>query len=221
MFISKDNLEKMFQRYIERKRYNQSVRSDSQDGIYSAGECNEAEKWLRLFGVDLSYETIQPMVEGKTPIQMKIKNMDPNAITSFKEGYSFLSNFFEHPVFFGGLRYRCAEAAFQAQKCINVCDRKTFTELSGAEAKKLGRQVALRPDWEKVKLSVMSDIIWAKFQDPALKRELLETGDKNLIEGNTWNDTFWGADAVTLQGNNHLGKILMATRAMLRAPHKK
>ena len=73
MFISKDNLEKMFQRYIERKRYNQSVRSDSQDGIYSAGECNEAEKWLKLFGIDLSYEKSSQWLKEKPPSRWRSK----------------------------------------------------------------------------------------------------------------------------------------------------
>ena len=39
-----------------------------------------------------------------------------------------------------------------------------------------------------------------------------EYSDAELIEGNTWHDTFWGVDLKTGEGENHLGKILMALR---------
>ena len=35
-------------------------------------------------------------------------------IDSFKGEYSFLSNFYQYPVTYGGLTYPTAEAAFQA-----------------------------------------------------------------------------------------------------------
>jgi hypothetical protein len=47
-----------------------------------------------------------------------------------------------------------------------------------------------------------------------LKQLLLATGDKELIEGNTWGDTFWGV--CNGIGQNHLGKILMAKRTELK-----
>lgn len=39
-------------------------------------------------------------------------------INRFINDYDFLSNFYEIPVFFEGLRYRNSEAAFQAAKCL-------------------------------------------------------------------------------------------------------
>lgn len=66
--INEETLEGMFRHYIEKKKYNQARNSDSQNGLYSAGECEEAEKWLELFGVDLNYFRIQQMVEGKIPV---------------------------------------------------------------------------------------------------------------------------------------------------------
>jgi hypothetical protein len=52
---------------------------------------------------------------------------------------------------------------------------------------------------------------------------LLETGDTELVEGNTWRDNFWGAipetgrrlDGVPLYGRNQLGLLLMETRGLL------
>ena len=75
----------------------------------------------------------------------------------------------------------------------------------------------LRPDWEKVKNGIMEEIVCAKFtQHTDLAEKLLATGDRVLVEGNHWGDTFWGVDTRTGQGENHLGKILMKVREELR-----
>ena len=59
----------------------------------------------------------------------------------------------------------------------------------------------------------MKNICLAKFlQNPDLKEKLLSTGDAELVEGNTWNDTFWGVNSRTGKGDNNLGKILMNVR---------
>ena len=71
--VTRKNLEELFAHYIERKRYNQANSSDPQNGLWSAGECDEARKWLSMFGVDLSDETVQPMVEGKASTELKMK----------------------------------------------------------------------------------------------------------------------------------------------------
>lgn len=76
--VTRKKLEEMFAHYIDRKRCNQAHPSDSQDGLWSAGECNEAAKWLSMFGVNLSYETVQPMIEGKSPVKMKMKGTFPD-----------------------------------------------------------------------------------------------------------------------------------------------
>ena len=85
-----------------------------------------------------------------------------------------------------------------------------------AEAKSRGRQITLRPDWEEVKLGIMEEIVRVKFtQNHALRQQLLDTGDRELREGNNWHDTFWGVDLRTGKGENHLGKILMKIRSEL------
>lgn len=138
-------------------------------------------------------------------------------IASFRENFYFLSNFYEAPVFFQGITYPNAEAAFQAQKCLTEEEKQLFATLSPDEAKSRGRKVALRPDWEAVKVGLMEEIVYAKFaENEALKKLLLATGDAVLREGNTWHDTFWGVDDKTHRGKNHLGKILMKVRTALR-----
>lgn len=137
-------------------------------------------------------------------------------IDSFRGKYYFLSNFYPAKVTYEGFTYKNNEAAFQAQKVLSIDGKSAFTKLSPADAKKKGRRVRLRPDWEQVKDGIMEEIVRAKFtQNPDLKQQLLLTGNAELIEGNTWNDCYWGVDARSGIGQNHLGKILMKVREEL------
>jgi hypothetical protein len=61
----------------------------------------------------------------------------------------------------------------------------------------------------------MRECLSQKFADPTLRARLLETGDRDLIEENTWNDRFWGV--CRGHGGNHLGKLLMAIRTEAQA----
>lgn len=133
-------------------------------------------------------------------------------INSFQGGYFFLSNFYESPVSYRGLTYTNNEAAFQAQKCVSDSEKIRFTTLNPSEAKKLGRKVNLRKDWESVKVKIMEEIVRAKFtQNQDLADKLLATGDAYLEEGNTWGDRIWGT--VGGSGANRLGIILMQIRS--------
>ena len=136
-------------------------------------------------------------------------------IDSFKGKYFFLSNFYESPVIYEGITYLNNEAAFQAQKTLTNKERLAFSMLNPSQAKKLGRSVSLRPDWEDIKIDIMYNICKAKFtQNETLKTKLLKTGDATLIEGNTWGDKIWGQ--VNGVGENNLGKILMRIREELK-----
>lgn len=133
------------------------------------------------------------------------------SIDSFRDEYYFLSNFYNAKIVFNGITYGNAESAYQAQKCVNDFDRILFCNLSGKEAKKKGRNVKLRSDWEDIKVSIMSQVVEAKFvQNPYLIGKLLSTGNRPLIEGNPWGDTFWGIS--NGEGFNMLGRILMDLR---------
>lgn len=125
-----------------------------------------------------------------------------------------MSNFYPVPVIFEGIEYSCVEGAYQAAKCSDIESRKQFASLNGYQSKKLGRRVALRKDWEIVKVSVMYICLRDKFfNHPDLKDKLLATGDATLIEGNYWNDTFWGV--CNGVGKNCLGNLLMQIRKEL------
>ena len=131
-------------------------------------------------------------------------------ICLFDGDYDFLSNFYECNVTYDGIEYQSSEAAYQAQKCQSKEERYRFKDLTPMKAKRLGRKVVMRTDWDDIKVDVMRKIVSAKFdQNPDLKQKLLDTKDEELIEGNYWGDTFWGVDKY---GENHLGKILMEIR---------
>ncbi|WP_295031466.1 NADAR family protein [uncultured Methanobrevibacter sp.] len=137
-------------------------------------------------------------------------------IDSFREEYYFLSNFYHVDVEYDGIVYKNTEAAFQAQKVLDDNEKLLFSDLYPREAKKLGRRVKLRKDWNDVKDNYMYEICKAKFtQHEDLAEKLLETGDEELVEGNTWNDTYWGV--CNGKGKNQLGKTLMRIREELRS----
>jgi len=136
-------------------------------------------------------------------------------IEKFDGDYAFLSNFYACPVTHEGIQYPSSEHAYQAAKTLNMKARKVFTlrDMTPAMAKHLGQALAIRPNWDKIKIVVMNDILEAKFTDWQLRKWLLETGDAELIEGNEWGDTFWGV--CKGKGSNFLGKTLMDLRKRL------
>lgn len=135
-------------------------------------------------------------------------------IASFQGEYRWLSNFWPCDIVVGDLTFGSTEAAYQAAKCAKKDLAKHFQHLSPGDAKRMGRGVTLRSDWEAVKLQVMEDLLRQKFSTPQMRGKLLATGDAELIEGNHWNDTFWGV--CRGKGENNLGKLLMKIREDLR-----
>ncbi|WP_280455010.1 NADAR family protein [Nocardia brasiliensis] len=145
----------------------------------------------------------------------------PLVIDSFRAAYGWLSNFSAHPAEYAGVEYRSAEHAFAAAK---TTDRQWVSRIAAAagarEAKALGRQAPLRPNWNSIRVRVMAEILASKFtRDPALGELLIGTGDRLLIESNTWGDDFWGRclrpGATSPVGANMLGRTLMRLRREL------
>lgn len=135
---------------------------------------------------------------------------------TFRGKYGFLSNMYSVDFEWDGRTYHSSEAAFQSAKSLNPAERDRFTEMSGVTAKREGKKVSLRADWEDVKEDLMEEILMAKFsQNPDIARQLIDTGDMELVEGNRWHDTYWGVDVFTGKGENRLGKLLMKVRAAL------
>jgi ribA/ribD-fused uncharacterized protein len=127
----------------------------------------------------------------------------------------FLSNFYPRPFLFNGRMYATAEHAFQAAKCVDEGEAERVRQAaSPAAAKRIGRRVRLRPDWDDARIGAMRAVLAAKFADPELRARLVATGDAELVEENTWGDRFWGRSRGV--GRNVLGQLLMELRDSLR-----
>jgi ribA/ribD-fused uncharacterized protein len=136
-------------------------------------------------------------------------------IYAFRDATEFLSNFYSSPIEYDGTEYPTVEHAFQAAKTLDLNQRAAIQAAPGpSEAKRLGRSADLRPDWEEVKVDIMRELLRVKFSDTTLQEKLLKTGDRVLVEGNTWGDTFWGV--CRGKGENHLGLLLMEIRSELQ-----
>ena len=137
-------------------------------------------------------------------------------IDKFNGEYRWLSNFYPAVILYKGDVFPTSEHAYQAMKTFHPEEYEQIRAASTpGKAKRLGSRVTLRPDWDNVKLGLMLEIVTAKFREhPELAEKLLATGDEELIEGNTWNDTFWGV--CDGKGKNYLGRILMLIREELR-----
>lgn len=135
-------------------------------------------------------------------------------IAGFSGGYRFLSNFYVEP------DGTFVEYEYQRAKCASWSDREEFDKLMATGkftpkmAKALGKKVAIRPDWDDVKVNIMLFYVAKKFKDHDDLRIRLEmTGDAYLEETNTWGDTYWGV--CNGKGQNMLGAILMQVRSEL------
>lgn len=145
-----------------------------------------------------------------------------NTIDSFKRKETkFLSNFYPVTVSFEGERYAAVEDAFQAAKTLDPKERMLIQLCqTPADARKCGRKVTLRPDWNAVKVNIMLELLRQKFSNPTLRELLLATGDAELVEGNQHHDNFWGnctcKKCAEIEGKNQLGELLMQVRSELR-----
>ena len=129
---------------------------------------------------------------------------------TFRGEYWFLSNMYPCKIFMGDYVFHCAESAFQAMKVKDPETRKFFSTLDGKDAKRFGRQVKLRPDWEQIKDNAMLEVLKAKFlQNPELLKKLKQVKGE-IREDNTWGDTYWGV--CNGKGRNVLGELLMIIR---------
>jgi len=141
------------------------------------------------------------------------------AITSFQGDYRFLSNFWPCYIAWEGLVYPSLEHAYAASK---MDDRSIKMMIQSCatpgDAKEYlaGHDIKPAMSWTiQKKLLVMETLLFLKFggKEPLLTKALMATGNAELIEGNTWDDTFWGV--CNGEGENNLGKLLMKVRQSL------
>jgi ribA/ribD-fused uncharacterized protein len=137
---------------------------------------------------------------------------------SVGDEYGCFSNFAPYAIKLGGKSWPTSEHYFQAQKFEDEQQREAVRKAkSPMIAARMGRdrKKTLRRDWESVKVSVMTDVVRAKFtQHDELRAILLSTGDAKIVE-HTENDDYWG-DGGNGSGKNMLGQLLMRIRSELQ-----
>ena len=130
-----------------------------------------------------------------------------------------------------GLVFNCAEQYMMYFKAILFGDKITANEIMKTSdpkfQKQLGRKVKgfIKSEWSKV----CQEVVWAgnyyKFsQNESLRKTLLETGDKILVEASPY-DNIWGIGMdednknllnTKLWGENLLGKQITSVRKYLQ-----
>jgi ribA/ribD-fused uncharacterized protein len=154
----------------------------------------------------------------------------PERVCFYEQDFYVLSNFSSFTLYWMGHRFDTLEAAYHWEKFANGSLpgseplRRTVAEMvlrapSAHEAFGIGQQFkhVRRPDWDEVKVPLMVTLLRAKAdQHEYVRRKLLQTGDRELVE-NSWRDDFWGWGP-NRDGQNMLGKLWMEIRGELQEP---
>lgn len=156
----------------------------------------------------------------------------PNRVHFYEQDYYALSNFSAFNLKWQGLTFATSEHAYHWEKFAiervgeseNDAHQRRALAMSVKEAPSAHEAFKTaerwrsyrRPDWDEVKVDVMRSILRAKAaQHDYVRRKLLATGDRELVE-NSWRDDFWGWGP-NQDGQNMLGKLWMEVRAELLA----
>jgi ribA/ribD-fused uncharacterized protein len=155
-------------------------------------------------------------------MSLEIHGLDTESqVFFYEQDYYVLSNFSAFTLQWKGRRFDTSEAAYHWEKFPGVEHDALRASIrmapSAHEAFKIAeRNKALRrADWDAVKVDIMREILIAKVnQHEYVRRKLLATGDRELIE-NSWRDDFWGWGP-NRDGQNMLGRLWMEIRTGLR-----
>ena len=140
-------------------------------------------------------------------------------INIFRGEYNWLSNFYDCTVTYDGCEFKSVEHAYLYAKSpkdpdwLRYCLKETASIV-----KRKSKSIDIRGDWDDVKLDIMYDLLIQKFNQEPFKTKLIETGEQNIIEGNSWGDEYWGVN-LSVQpnyGENHLGRIIMKIRKKIK-----
>jgi ribA/ribD-fused uncharacterized protein len=134
----------------------------------------------------------------------------------YEQEFYVLSNFSSFALVWRGKRFDTSEAAYHWEKFPG--EPGILAQILGAMSAHDSYKIAetnrarRRRGWDDVKVGVMRDILRAKVeQHEYVRRKLLETGDRELIE-DSWRDDFWGWGQ-NRYGENMLGRLWMDIRS--------
>jgi ribA/ribD-fused uncharacterized protein len=144
-------------------------------------------------------------------------------IDKFDGEYAWLSNFYPVVIHYSGLNFPTVEHAYQASKTENYAMHRKIVALPAeraGKAKRIGRTVKLRKDWEMLKISLMRRFLYQKFGYSELQLKLIDTECAYIEEGNYWHDNYWGNcycdKCKNIEGKNQLGKLIMKIRGNIQ-----
>ena len=161
---------------------------------------------------DIDFSLLRQVVEEEEPIK------------GFTGDNRWLSNFWSASILFEGIVFPTTEHAYvyaklmaeDQEKLKHGDGLKQLLAQTAGQMKRFGRAVPIRKNFDDIRISVMTEITAAKYSsaNPELVKKLLATKNAYIEETNSWGDTFWGVNMEGV-GLNHLGKIIMARRAVL------
>lgn len=132
--------------------------------------------------------------------------------------YGYLANYSPHGFYKDGTYYPTVEHYYQSEKFTDEeIKHKIIAAKTPKEASEIGRSRDLKrkANFRKEKLKVMYTGVLEKFrQNPEIRSKLIETRNE-IIREMTVKESFWGVGP-DLDGENHIGKILMAVREQLK-----
>lgn len=146
----------------------------------------------------------------------QMEMMEPLFFFGGDNEFACFSNFYPSKITIDGTEWLTVEHYFQAMKSTSESDRENVRVASTpGQAKKLGRSLPLREDWEQVKTEIMLKGLRAKFkQHHPFRETLLKSGDRLIYEDSPY-DRVWGTGVLKSvgKGQNLLGQALMKVRA--------
>lgn len=142
---------------------------------------------------------------------------------AFRNSCGFLSNFSPYQsgeeMQYEGITYPSNEHFYQAQKVygfpaqVQFERQKTIAEHPFKGLKSFVRTFGVRNNWEHMKDSIMMIGLKHKFSQQRYAWLLKRTKNEEIVERNTWGDTYWGV--CNGVGENRLGQMLMEIRKTL------
>ena len=132
------------------------------------------------------------------------------------------SNFLklDKPFIYQGLEFYYVETFYVAMKTENFELRDKISKMKPGEAKKFGKTIKLRHDWEDIKTSVMRFALERKFAPGTTWYEKLKRTKSYIVETNKHHNNIWGNCTCTgcedIPGQNLLGKLLMEIREKIK-----
>jgi ribA/ribD-fused uncharacterized protein len=213
----------------------QLIQASQPDESRAADLLRRIKNHLELYG-DLKRPSIDLLEEAYTALQSRQPALDaevrasidsldtPERVCFYEQEFYVLSNFSSFQVQMPGgmvgahMTFNTSEEAYHFEKFPGAqCQGVRFALISAKSAHdafKIAQEYKhlRRPDWDEVKLDIMRIILRAKVaQHEYVRRKLLETGSRTLIE-NSWRDDYWGWGS-NKDGQNMLGKLWMEIRA--------